>query len=179
VRDYNPKTGIPLLIQRLVVLTLIGSVIGVFYFVDLAIKSLKYSDEELRTAELCKLPSDVLYNYLFVGRTNELGGLVSSKWLDIYYYGKDRDLALKFLEEFGLSDKFLQAEAKGFNLNLSDPRHPDQDILLTIISLKKNCSDSYRRSEFQERFKDFLQNLGLVTLFVFAAWVAYRFMNRP
>lgn len=157
---------------------MIGCLLGAAFSVISAIGSLSYKESEWKTAKLCRLPSNVLYNYEVIGRTNLLGEMVSSKWLDIYYYGQGRDFALKTLARYdNLLDAFLKAEANGFNLHLADPSHPDQDILMTIQKWRDECGDSERRAQFSERFKDSLQYLGLMTLLLLSAWLVKRFMD--
>jgi len=178
MKDPSFPTGIPRLIQLLLVFTWIALLIGALISPFQAFEALRFSNEEANTQSICKLPSEVLYDYFIVARSFAPGAIIGGSWLKIYHYGNDREIELERLREYGFSDSFLAAEAKGFNLHLSNQRPQDKDILLTIKQLKEDCSESHRRSDFQERFKDFLQKLGQMVLFALGAWISYKLGSR-
>lgn len=139
------------------------------YFFSLALSCLSYSQDDRDTAEICEIPEEVLYPYLFIGRANRNGLGVKQIWLRINYYGESRDNVLSNTFSDWRRD-YLQAEAAGFNLHPTNPNHPDHDVMIQIRNLKRDCPEAVRRADSSVRWNDFLRQLGVTTLFAIGFW---------
>jgi hypothetical protein len=139
-----------------------------------SIASLQRTNEEDNTARLCVLPSDIIYNYRFISNTQ--GASVADFWLTTTFNKEDFAATLKRYSAFGsgFEEKIMKANTNNYNLQLAIQSPRDKGILAEIEWLKGECSESLRRENFSERFKDFLRYLGLFTLSCLAFWLTIK-----
>jgi len=171
-------TSLLLLLQRVFVLLWLAAGIGTAIAFCQAINTLIYSSDERAQASICQLPEQVLYYYFWIKDAYRMGEIeygedVARFWLETRYYHVPEDQAL-FLERTPYSyakkvnEIIKQAAAVNFHLSESLP-FTDKGVLLEIKHTKDSCADSIRRTDFRERFDDFLRLFGLASLFCLAA----------
>ena len=144
---------------------------------------LEVSEYEEDWVRICDLPRHVLYEYIKVGRTNYNGDIVKSHWLAANVYNDPARAAeiLEWAKEWR-DDKYYNEIIKSIsnNYNLEKEISPEDsaDIGVVIKQVKHECPNITRRTEFNERFYDFLQQIGLSTILIVYFFLGYYFMNK-